>query len=81
MVVESGQSSSLIHYDHLVLCTGTQYQVPSSLGGHTKPTNIFTVNNDREAIHLLQWVKANFLGDPKGEISAVSVESMHVNKL
>ena len=65
--VESEGSHTLIHYDYLILCMGTQYQVPKiGVAAKNKPKNVFTVNNNYEATYLLHWVQNRFLNNPKG---------------
>ena len=66
IVVESGEGQSLLHYDYLILCTGTQYQVPRLSIAKTKPSNVFTINNEHDTTSLLQWVKDTMPSNPKG---------------
>lgn len=77
ITVESGDSSSLIHYDYLALCTGTQYQVPrfTGISNTPPPRNVFTVNGEHEAASLVQWVRAKFNNKAKGENKSCSLIS------
>lgn len=55
-MVEGGEGpQATVHYDHLVLCTGTQYQ-PPVLGQET-PKHVFTFSSGEEASSVLSWVK------------------------
>ncbi|XP_063727763.1 cilia- and flagella-associated protein 61-like isoform X1 [Symsagittifera roscoffensis] len=60
-----------LSYDHLVLATGNQYQIPFPLGMYgnkdedeirkdfSAPPNVFTINDDFEADHLLYYVRTH----------------------
>uniref|UniRef100_A0A8C2Z8W1 CFAP61 dimerisation domain-containing protein n=1 Tax=Cyclopterus lumpus TaxID=8103 RepID=A0A8C2Z8W1_CYCLU len=62
-----------VPYDHLVLCTGLQYQVgPGGRGGHTRswpgsrytgpvPSNLFTLNDLHDCSAARRWLRANFV--------------------
>uniref|UniRef100_A0A3B5AUA1 Si:zfos-223e1.2 n=1 Tax=Stegastes partitus TaxID=144197 RepID=A0A3B5AUA1_9TELE len=41
-----------VQYDHLILCTGLQYQVPS---------NLFTLNDLHDCVAARRWLCANFV--------------------
>lgn len=48
--------SSVLHYDYLVLTTGTQYQVPS-VSAQPPPKHVFTMCDAHHETQLLHWVK------------------------
>ncbi|XP_078714752.1 cilia- and flagella-associated protein 61 isoform X1 [Lampetra fluviatilis] len=71
-----------VSYDHLILCTGQQYEVPcpteadlSKLLTNAEvpnspdrrysgpvPANLFTLNDQDDCQHALEWLRRNFLG-------------------
>ncbi|KAI4792547.1 hypothetical protein KUCAC02_033309, partial [Chaenocephalus aceratus] len=56
-----------VPYDHLVLCTGLQYQAPRPAEGNQPdsnlqlPSNLFTLNDLHDCMAARRWLSANFV--------------------
>jgi len=59
--VKSEHQSVLIHYDQLLLCTGTQYTTNIGLAPPTK--GVVTINNSVQAKNVTSWVNSHTKGE------------------
>ena len=58
--VNSDHRSVLIHYDQLLLCTGTQYT--SNIGPAPPSKGVVTINNSIEAKDIISWANTHTTG-------------------
>ena len=61
--VNSDRRSVLIHYDQLLLCTGTQYT--TNIGPAPPSKDVVTINNSIEARNVASWASNHPTGRPQ----------------
>ena len=61
--VNSDRRSVLIHYDQLLLCTGTQYT--TDIGPAPPTKDVVIINNSIEAESVANWTSAHTTGRPQ----------------
>ena len=66
ITVKSEHRTVMIHYDQLLLCTGTQYTTTTTANGAAPPTKgVVTINNSIQAKSVANWANSHSTGEPR----------------
>ena len=79
MVEGRAGSRELLCYDYLVLCMGTQFQLPAGVGlpipqSDKQFPEVFSPSDEQGIAALLAWVKKNLLSEDTGELPTKLLE-------
>ena len=65
ITVKSEHRLVIIHYDQLLLCTGTQFTTATTTNGAAPPTKgVVTINNSIQAKSVTNWASNHSTGKP-----------------
>ena len=64
ITVKSEHQSVVIHYDQLLLCTGTQYATTAT-GATPSTKGVVTINNSIQAKSVASWASSHSTGKPR----------------